>query len=830
VSTTFIGRAGLSSAQKREMLAELLRKKAGESGSEFPLSYGQKALLYLNRLHPDATAYNAMFVSRVSGKLTLDTLHSAFQQVIDRHAVLCTSYVRNGDRFVQRICPTQKADFEAYDAATWNKDDLERHLLEEASRPYDLEGGSVIRLRVYACSRETHLLMLGVHHIAFDYWSYDVFVHDLTEIYSSIEAGGQNVLSPLKYQFVDFVRRQNELLIGRQGERLFQYWKKELAGEVPILNLPVDRIRRMVQTYKGSAFGFALDAGLVERLRALAKGKNLTLYVLLLAAFQVLLHRYSGQQDILIGSPMVSRDALEFEHLIGYFSNIVPLRAKLAGDPPFSQFVTQVRDTVLGALEHQDYPFPLLVERLAPRRDVSRSPLFDVVFSWEQTRRSAARPKLSETSENSKSQLPLELLYARQLGAPYDLTLLIFEGQEQMSGTLLYNSDLFDEERIANMASHFQTLLQGIADDPAVQVSKIPLLSAAERKRQIVTWNATTTSYPRTQSIPELFESQAQRTPEATAVFEGHGWLSYRELNQRANQLAWYLRKRGVEAGSVVGVCLDRSVDLLVALLAILKAGGAYVPFDPSYPRERLKFIIEDSGAGIVLADKRKRGQLSEDAGNVLWLEAIREQVEAEQEVNPPCVSNGASLAYIMYTSGSTGTPKGVEVLHRGIVRLVIGQDYAQFGPEEVILQAAPASFDASTFEIWGSLLHGAKCALFPGEVPTARELGEAIKQYQVTTLWLTSSLFNAIVDVQPEILAPLRQLLIGGEALSVARVRCLRERLPNIRLINGYGPTETTTFACTFSIPANLSPETSSIPIGRPIANTTVYVLDEGG
>jgi amino acid adenylation domain-containing protein len=830
MSTTSAERAARSPREKRALLAELLRKKVEENRSEFPLSYGQKALLYLARLEPDAPTYNAMFRIRVNARINVDALRTAFEQIIDRHAALRTTYALSDERFVQRVHRARGADFAACDASLWDEDQLEARLREEASRPYDFECDSVIRLRVYSHSPESHSLILGVHHIAFDYWSYDVFAHELTELYASIQAGRPGTLPPRKWQFTDFVERQQDMLAGPRGEKLFEYWQKELAGEIAPLDLPADRTRPIIQSYTGSSFSFSLECELVSRLRALANEKKLTLYILFLAAFQVLLHRYTNQDDIVIGSPMACRDAVEFEDLIGYFSNVVPLRANLAEDPSFERFVVQVRRTVLGALEHQDYPFPLLVERLSPRRDASRSPILDVVFSWEKSRHGDQRPTHREAQGNTETQLPLDLLYARQLGAPYDLSALIFENQARVTGTLLYNSDLFDRERIVAMAANFTTLLESIVDNPAQRVSQLPLTSAEERTRVMVHWNQTSTAYPRERSVSELFESQVERTPEALAVVFGEQSVTYQELNRRANQLAWVLQKRGAGPEVLVGVCLERSVEMVVALLAILKAGGAYLPLDPAYPRERLRFMLEDSQTSVVVAEKRTRGQLPDDCGGVLWLDEEWEQIATESETNPECRSCGESLAYVMYTSGSTGEPKGVEIVHRGIVRLLFGQDFAQFGAQQVFLQAAPVSFDASTFEIWGALLHGAKCVLFPSRVPTARELHEVIKKYQVTTLWLTASLFNAVVDEQPEVLASLRQLLIGGEALSVSHIRRARERLPDLRLINGYGPTETTTFACTFAIPKRCDAATTTIPIGRPIANTRVYVLDRQG
>ncbi|PYU56186.1 MAG: hypothetical protein DMG55_24970 [Acidobacteria bacterium] len=399
--------------------------------------------------------------------------------------------------------------------------------------------------------------------------------------------------------FRDFVQWQRRTLASPRGEQLFQYWQRELAGELPVLNLPADRVRPMVQTYHGSSFRFRLESGLVCRLRTLANQRNVTLYTLLLAAFQILLHRYTGQEDILIGSPMACRDSPQFEHLIAYFSNVVPLRANLAGDPFFTAFLGQVRTKVLGALEHQDYPLPLIVERIAPKGDPSRSPLLDVAFSWEKSHHQAGREALNHDPE---TQLPLDLLYARQLGAPYDVILLIFEGQASLSGTFLYNSDLFDQERISRMAAHFEALLLGIADHPDGRISELSWFTDQERQ-QIVAWNSTASAFPSEQCLHQLFEVHASSSPDAVAAWCEGEQLSYAELNRRANQLARYLAKKGVGPDVLVGLCIGRSLDMLVALLGIMKAGGAYVPLDPDYPSERLAHMLADSGVKVLLTE-----------------------------------------------------------------------------------------------------------------------------------------------------------------------------------------------------------------------------------
>ena len=827
MSASSIERAALSPAEKRALLAELLRKKVGGQAVEFPLSYGQKALLYLTRLQPGTPVYNTMFVIRVDARISIDVLRTAFQRIIDRHAALRTTYALKGEHFVQQVHATWEADFEACDACMWDENHLEARLVEDGCHPYDLQRNSVIRLKVYSRSPESHVLLLGVHHIVFDYWSYDVFAHELTELYACIQEGGQSALSPLRWQFTDFVQRQQDMLTSPRGEKLLQYWQRELAGEIPALNLPTDRVRPTIQTHTGSSFNFSLEDELAGRLRVLANEKDLTLYVLLLAAFQVLLHRYTGQDDILIGSPMVCRDSVQCEDLIGYFSNVVPLRANLAGDPSFNCFVAQVRETVLGALEHQDYPFPLIVELIAPSRDPSRSPLIDAVFSWEKSRYGARRQIFTEGKGITGAQLPLHLLYARQLGSPFDVTLLIFEGQERVSGTVLYNSDLFNPERIARMAANFTTLLGGIVDNSAQRVSKLRLISSEERMRLVVNWNATSTSYPRELSLQKLFESQVERTPGAQAVVFGEQCVSYRELNRRANQLAWYLKKRGVGPGVLVGVCLERSAEMVIALLAILKAGGAYVPLDPTYPKERLTFMLVDSQAPVVLAEEGTRGRWLEDWGEVVWIDREASRIREKSETNPEDQSNGGSLAYVMYTSGSTGAPKGIEIRQRGVSRLVMNTDYVELGPEDRIAQTSNTSFDAATFEIWGALLNGAQLVGVSKDVVlSARAYAEEIRRREITTLFLTTALFNELAREAPWMFSGVRQVLFGGEAVKphwVAQV--LREGKPG-RLLHVYGPTETTTFATWYQV-EDVQEGATTVPIGRPIANTRVYVLD---
>ncbi len=555
---------------------------------------------------------------------------------------------------------------------------------------------------------------------------------------------------------------------------------------------------------------------LTDAIAALSQREQVTPFMTLLAAFATLLYRYTGQEDILIGSPIAGRKFPEIEPLIGFFVNTFVLRLRLQGNPTFAQLLQRVREMALGAYEHQDLPFEKLVEELQPERDASRSPLFQVVFAFQNTENRAWQlPGLSAIDLDTNSGT-----------AKFDLTLFVKETEQGFKFIFEYNADLFDRETIARMAGHFQTLLAGIVENPQQPVSQLPLLTEPERQQLLVEWNDTFTEYPRHHCIHQLFETQVEETPDAIAVVFENQQLTYRELNAKANQLARSLQKLGVEPETLVGLCAERSLEMIVGLIGILKAGGAYVPLDPAYPSERLAFMLSDTRVPVLLGQEHLMARLPEHSARVVCLDSDSEAIARESSDNFSTAVTAENLAYVMYTSGSTGQPKGVSVIHRGVVRLVKQNNYANFSAAEVFLQLAPISFDAATLEIWGSLLNGARLVLMPPHTPSLQELGQAIRHYEVTTLWLTAGLFHLMVDERLEDLKPLRQLLAGGDVLSVPHVQKLLQELPECRVINGYGPTENTTFTCCHAI-ARSTQFSSSIPIGRPIANTQVYILD---
>jgi amino acid adenylation domain-containing protein/non-ribosomal peptide synthase protein (TIGR01720 family) len=593
------------------------------------------------------------------------------------------------------------------------------------------------------------------------------------------------------------------------------YWMAQLAGAPTVLELPADRPRPSVRDYRGARLAIHLDDGLTGNLKELARRESCTLFMTLLAGFAALIHRYTEQADIIVGSPVANRNRSETEDTIGFFVNMLPLRVRPAGDRSFRELLRDVREVSLEASAHQDLPFEDLVRQLRPGRTQSHNPVFQVAFILQ----TAPVP----THGGGVAFEPVELDPGT---AKFDVSLNLEEKAGGLDGWLEFATELFDADRIVRMASHLHRLLDSAASNPDAPIASLPLLAPEERRRLLIDWNATGSDYPRDRCIHEVFEEQADRTPEAPAVVSAGGRLSFRELDVRANRLARLLRRRGTVPEAKVGVCLERSAEAVVAFLAILKAGGVYVPLDPAYPRARLAGMLEDAKVETVLTTTQF------DAALPTTVDRIRLDAKPESEESPERLGSGSrpeGLAYVMFTSGSTGKPKGVEVVHRGVVRLVRGTDYARFSPEETFLQYAPLSFDASTFEIWGSLLNGGRLVVpEPGPL-SIDDLHRVIEDAAVTTLWLTAGLFHAIVDAKPEALRRVRQLLAGGDVLSPLRVHKLRRVCPETRVINGYGPTEGTTFSTSFSVAGEVD-ERLSIPIGRPIANTRVYVLDSHG
>jgi natural product biosynthesis luciferase-like monooxygenase protein len=694
-----------------------------DSVKDHPLSLGQQAMWFLQILTPESTAYNIADAVRIKADLDVAALRRAFQAIVDRHPSLRTTFssVRGGP--LQKVHDHMEVCFKEEDASTWTGQFLDKYLVEEANRPFDLEHDPPLRIHLLKRLAREYVLLLVAHHIVTDFWSLGVLVHELGILYSA-EAGGSSVaLVPLRLSYTDYAMWQAEMLSSDEGERLWSFWQKQLAGDLPVLNLKTDRPRPAVQTYRGASHPFKLNAEQTRGLKALSRKHGVTLYTVLLAAFQSLFNRYTAQEDILVGTLAAGRNRAELSGLIGYLVNPIVLRADFSDNPTFKTFLGRTRQTILAALEHQEYPFPLLVERLQPVRDTSRSPLFQVMFVLMKSHlldeEGLASFALGETgAQMNLGSLTLESLALEQRVSQFDLTLVIAAVEDGLGASLQYNTDLFDAATISRMAGHFQTLINGILKDAGQRISDLPLLSEAEQGLLAET-NATQADYPTEACIQQVFEWQATHQPEAVAlVFKGDH-LSYGKLNRQANRLAHHLRAKGVGPGVLVGVRAERSLEMMVGLLAILKAGGAYVPMDPTYPKERLAFMLEDTRVPVLLTQQRLVKSLPDTEAEIICLDTDLALLEAE-ESNPDIEISPDDLAYVIYTSGSTGKPKGVMVTHRNVINFFTGMDQ-QVGCDatDTLLAVTSISFDISVLELFWTLSRGAKVVLLDEQAAT---------------------------------------------------------------------------------------------------------------
>lgn len=787
--------------------------------NRLPLSFAQQRLWFLNQLDPGNAAYTIAGRWLLSGALDIQALEAAIAELVRRHESLRTTFPSDNGEPVQRIGDPEPIKLRIVDLEHGPQTDREGLAQEaahrEAQQPFDLARGPLFRPVLLHHGRGELELIASLHHIIADGWSLAIIVQEIRTLYQACSSGGPSPLPPLVLQYADYVLWQRRWLSDQVLQEELRYWRDHLRERPAPLELRADYRRSTQPSSAAHSYEFEFPNALTEALRALGARSGATLFMTLLAGFAALLARYTGEMDIVLGTPVANRNRVELEPVIGFFANTLVLRINLAGDPKFPQILDRVREEVLNAHAHQHIPFEKLVEELHPERKPGRNPLFDISFVFESSTggrhtTAVSRPKFVTVA------------------APFDLTIFVLEGPDGgVRGRIVYKRDLFAPETIADLVRHYQTLLQGVTVDPLRQLSGLPLLDDSELRRLLFEWNATATDYPRHRSLHGLFEDQVRAAANAVAVVSGETALTYGELDMLANRLAHQLRASGVQPQERVGVWLERSIEMIVAILGILKAGGAYAPLDLKATPERLAFMLTDANVRVLLTQERMLPRLPPHDIRLICLDTLAGQLDAFPDTRPPDSVRADSLAYVMYTSGSTGEPKGVAVTHRNVVRLVKATDYAHFGPDEVFLQFAPLSFDASTFEIWGALLNGGRLVIAPPGALSIHELGTELARHGVTTLWLTAGLFHEIVQHQVEVLGPLRQLLSGGDVLSPSHVRRMREKFPACRLINGYGPTEATTFSCHYTIPADTGDCELSVPIGRPVANTRVYVLD---
>ncbi len=805
------------------------RKRPGLEGRARPerlrLSYAQQRLWFLDQLEGTSTEYNMPQALRLKGELDRGALEKTINAIVERHESLRTHFAMVEGEPVQVIERELRIAVPLEDLSGKGEEEREERvkaaMREEASKPFDLSRGPVVRMSLLKLGEQEHVLLRTMHHIVSDGWSQGVFNREFMVLYEAFREGRESPLKELGVQYADFAMWQREWLEGGALDEGLKYWKEKLEGIPEELELPRDHARPAVQTFGAEVCQVSLTKELTAGLKRISRESQATLYMTMLAGFAVLLSRYSGQEDIVVGSPIANRQEAQLEEMIGFFVNTLVMRVKVEREKSFRELLGEVRRTALEAYRYQDVPFERLVEELAPQRSLNTSPVYQVGFALQNAPWAPQQMRGLEVESVGSSSHQVRI----------DLEVHAWEREGWIGITWLYNRDLFEGWRMEQMARHYVRVLEAVVGDGEGAVGRIDLLSAGERRRMLEEWNETKVELPET-TLPELFEAQVERSPEAVAVvFEGEE-LSYRELNERANRLAHLLIAKGVGPDARVAICVERGFEMIGAVLGVLKAGGAYVQMDPTYPAERLRFMLEDCAPVALLT----QGNLKEVFNGIIGSLPVIDLSEAtpswndEMETDPDGAVglHSEHLAYVVYTSGSTGTPKGIEIPQRSVTRLVLNTNYVKLGPDDVIAQASNACFDAFTFEIWGALLTGGRVVIIDkGEILLSASLVRKIKQNAITTLFLTTALFNQVACDAVEGFADLRYLLFGGELVEprwVARV--LAEGRPR-HLLHVYGPTETTTFAAWHEVRSVA--DGGTVPIGHPIGNTRVYVLDGG-
>ncbi len=784
-----------------------------------PLSFAQQRLWFLDKLEPGSPFYNISGAVRLSGCLNEKALGNCVNEVVRRHEILRTTFTNSDGRAAQVISPAQMIQIPVIELKHLSDEkissEIQRLADEESRTPFDLEKGPLIRASLLRISDQEHIFLLSMHHIISDGWSVGIIIKEVAALYESYLSGKLPQLAELPVQYADYAQWQHEQLKAKSLQTQLAYWKKQLEGIPPIINLPTDFPRPAAQTFRGARQFFQVSRNTSGALRSLCQKENTTLFSLLLSVFQLLLYRYTGQKNFTVGIPVANRNRFEFENMIGFFVNTLVLRADLSDDPDFIGYLKRVSGITTDALANQDVPFEMLVDELQPERNLSYSPLFQVMFVFQNT-------PVTHLKLAGLTLTPLEMETGT---SKFDLTLSLFETEDGMSGFFEYSSDLFKSASVERMKGHFLQLLDELASAPEKRISEFSLLTHTEKTQILESWNHTSTEYGDGQCITTLFEKQAELTPDIPAVVCKNENLTYKELNSRANRLAHYLKKHGAAPEMLIGLSVERSLDLIVGILGILKSGGAYVPLDPKYPHERLSYMLEDTRAPILVTHHKLLNSLPEFEGDIVCLDADWKMIERENGANPDSGISVENAAYVIYTSGSTGKPKGVVVPHKGVGNLA-----NQYGRELKIsagsrlLQFFSFSFDGSVADIFSALLNGG-CLFIPAEenLLPGPELGDYIRQEHIDTILMPPT---ALLLLPTENLPHLKHILSGGSNLT----REVAERwLPGRWIYNAYGPTEATVVAVFYKAD-RVSAEMNNIPIGRPVDNTRIYVLDKKG
>jgi len=821
-----IERIAALSPQKRELLLQRLNQKKesvslekilpqSRESNTFPLSFAQQRLWFFEQLNPGNFTYHILAAVRLTGTLDATSLDRSLNELVKRHEVLRTAFKTINGQPVQAIASNLELQILEIDLRslpeTERSREVERLIAAEAKLAFDLSQAPLLRAKLLHLSDSNWVLLLSTHHIIFDAWSMGIFIQELATFYQAFCTGKPSPLPELSVQYADFASWQRQWLQGEVLETQLAYWKKQLGGNLPVLNLPTDRPRSAVQTFRGAVHKFTIPKAIAEEIAQLSQREKATLFMTLLAAFKTLIYRYTGQEDILVGSPIANRNRREIEELIGLFANTLVFRTNLSSNPTFKDLLGRVREVALGAYNHQDLPFEKLVEIIHHERDLSHNPLFQVLFSLRNVR----------TPQIKLPGLTLSSLEIERKTARFDLALDLEEGLEGINATLEYSQDLFDASTARRIAGHFLTLLESIAANPEQRISHLPILTKPEQQQLLFEWNNTQSNFPQDKCIHELFEAQTERTPDAIAVVFENEHLTYRELNEKANNLASYLQKIGVNPEVLVGIYVERSLEMMVGLLGILKAGGAYVPLDPAYPPERLGFMLEDAKISVLLTQKKLLETLPKNSASLVFLDADLEGISSGDE---PLVGlqNSSNLAYVIYTSGSTGKPKGVQISHASAVNFLSSmRQQLAIADGDVWLAVTSLSFDIAALELFLPITTGSRVVVASREVASNGEK-------------LLETLTNSGASIMQATPASWKMLLAAGwQGNNQLKILCGGEALPrhlaNQLLLRGasvwnlYGPTETTIWSTLYQVDR----KDESVSIGRPIANTQIFILD---
>jgi len=820
-----VKRSFFLSDKKRDLLQAALRAKglgaersvrieSGALSGPIPLSFAQQRLWVIHQVEPESPAYNFPAAVRFRGRLDVAVLENTLNEIVRRHATLRTTFSEVNGSPAQFVAPELRVSLPRVDfrgiSNSGQKIAVETLVERDVLQPFDLERGPLLRLKLAQLGDDEHLLIITFHHIVSDGWAFSIFVRELGQIYQAFSEGKSSPLPELEIQYADFARWQRESGETPSAADHLAYWKTKLADVSPVMELPADRPRPAAPTYRGARHFFSMPKTLTETLREFGSREGATLYMTLLAGLNVMLHRYTGRKDIIVGSPVASRNRSEIEGLIGFFLNMLVLRTDLSGDPNFRDVVKRVRATALEAFEHQETPFVQLVEELQPRRELNVSPLFQVMFVLQSR----------ATGPMHLGNLTLAPESVNRPTAVCDLTFQLVETDNGLDGFIEYSTDLFDEQTIAQMATHLQAVLTTLCAQPERSVSEIQYLSPDEVRQITVDWNPLRPDRAADRTVVDFFEKQVERSPDSIAIAHGSQLLSYRKLNERANRLANHLGRLGVGPEVLVAICQSRSLDMVVSILAVLKAGGAYVPLDPAYPRERLQIVLNDSQARVVLTEQNLLAEIADGKRFVVCPENIASLLCEESTENLDRLATPANLSYVIYTSGSTGRPKGVAIEHRRTAAFV---DWAisTFSHEELagVLFCTSICFDLSVFEIFAPLACGGTILL----ANNALELNDIAAQHTVTLLNTVPSAMRELLrtGAVPE---SVRTVNLAGEALTGSLVESIYASTSAERVYNLYGPTEDTTYSSVAFVERESGREP---PIGRPLPDKSLYILD---